>query len=64
MQAKKKHDDKIQDPRHKAKTPSSPLAKGELSNADTSALENRIDEMIYALYGLSPDEFAIVEGRR
>jgi hypothetical protein len=31
--------------------------------ADTSALEKQIDEMVYALYGLTPDEIAIVEGK-
>jgi adenine-specific DNA-methyltransferase len=31
--------------------------------ADTSALENQIDEMVYALYGLTPEEIAIVEGK-
>jgi hypothetical protein len=30
--------------------------------ADTSALEKQIDEMIYALYSLTPKEIAIVEG--
>ena len=47
----------------KQQPPSSPFSKGELSNADTSALERRIDEMVYALYGLTPDEIAIVEGK-
>jgi len=28
----------------------------------TSALEKQIDEMVYALYGLTPEEIAIVEG--
>lgn len=32
--------------------------------ADTSALEKQIDEMVYALYCLTPEEIAIVEGRR
>ena len=27
-----------------------------------SALEKQIDEMVYKLYGLTPDEIAIVEG--
>jgi hypothetical protein len=26
---------------------------------DTSALEKQIDEMVYALYGLTPEEIAI-----
>jgi hypothetical protein len=51
LTAKKKH------------PPSSPFSKGELKKADTSALEHQIDEMIYALYGLTPEEIAIVEGK-
>jgi hypothetical protein len=31
--------------------------------ADTSALEREIDQQVYALYGLTPEEIAIVEGR-
>ncbi|MCX5718319.1 MAG: Eco57I restriction-modification methylase domain-containing protein [Nitrospirae bacterium] len=31
-------------------------------NSDTSALEKQIDEMVYALYGLTPEEIAIVKG--
>jgi|GEM_PF-3761128 len=30
-------------------------------NSDTSALEKHIDEMVHALYGLTPEEIAIVE---
>ncbi|KAB2936431.1 MAG: hypothetical protein F9K25_00570 [Candidatus Contendobacter sp.] len=30
--------------------------------ADTSPLEREIDQQVYALYGLTPDEIAIVEG--
>jgi hypothetical protein len=33
-------------------------------SADTSTLEKQIDEMAYALYGLMPEEIAIVEGKR
>jgi hypothetical protein len=58
-------------------TPLSPLDRGELarehpsnkrgqgvcSNADTSALEREIDEMVYKLYGLTEEEIAIVEGK-
>lgn len=29
-------------------------------NADTSTLEKQIDEMVYAFYGLTPEEIAIV----
>ena len=29
----------------------------------TSALERQIDEMVYALYGLTPEEIAVVEGK-
>jgi len=43
--------------------PSSPFDKEELKNADTSALEKQIDEMVYALCGLTPEEIAIVEGK-
>jgi len=32
-------------------------------NADTSALESEIDQLVYKLYGLTDDEIAIVEGR-
>ncbi len=31
-------------------------------SADTSALEAEIDQMVYELYGLTPEEIAIVEG--
>ena len=30
--------------------------------ADISALEREIDELVYALYGLTPEEIKIVEG--
>ena len=30
-------------------------------NADTSALERGIDQQVYALYGLTPEEIQIVE---
>ena len=30
--------------------------------ADTSALEREIDQQVYALHGLTPEEIAIVEG--
>jgi hypothetical protein len=50
-------------------TPQSPLGiesyrleRGE-DNADTSALERQIDKMVYALYALTPEEIAIVEGK-
>jgi len=43
--------------------PSSPFSKGELKNTDISALEKQIDELVYALYDLTPEEIAIVEGR-
>jgi hypothetical protein len=31
--------------------------------ADTSALEAEIDKMVYALYGLTPDEIEIAAGK-
>jgi len=39
-------------------------AKQKNSNADTSALEHEIDEIVYKLYGLTKDELKIVEGGR
>lgn len=47
----------------KQQPPSSPFSKWELSAADTSALEHQIDEMVYKLYGLTPEEIEIVEGK-
>jgi len=41
----------------------SPFSKVQLPIADTSTLEKQIDEMVYALYGLTPEEIAIVEGK-
>ncbi len=46
----------------KQHTPQSPLSRGEFKDADTSALERQIDEMVYELYGLTDDEIKIVEG--
>jgi hypothetical protein len=37
-------------------------AKRKNPAADTSALEREIDEAVYALYGLTPEEINIVEG--
>ena len=37
-------------------------AKQRDAEADTSALEREIDQLVYALYGLTPDEIKIVEG--
>ncbi|MBI5306119.1 hypothetical protein HZB04_00805, partial [Candidatus Wolfebacteria bacterium] len=39
-------------------------AKKKDPNADTSALERQIDEMVYELYGLTPEEIEIVEGKK
>ena len=36
-------------------------AKQRDAEADTSALEREIDELVYALYGLTPEEIQIVE---
>jgi len=33
-------------------------------NAATSAIERQVDEMIYELYELTPEEIEIVEGKR
>ena len=32
------------------------------AEADTSALEREIDELVYALYGLTKEEIKLVEG--
>lgn len=37
-------------------------AKQKAPDADTSALERQIDQMVYTLYDLTPGEFAIVDG--
>jgi hypothetical protein len=37
------------------------MTEGEIS--DTSTLEKKIDEMVYDLYGLTPEEIAIVDGK-
>jgi len=37
-------------------------AKPRDAEADTSALEREIDELVYALYGLTPEGIKIVEG--
>jgi hypothetical protein len=47
----------------KKQPPSSPFSKGELPDADTSALEQQIDKMVYELYGLTQEEIEIVEGK-
>ena len=39
-------------------------AKKEDPNADTSALEAEIDQLVYKLYGLTEEEIAIVEGNQ
>ncbi len=38
------------------------LAKQANPAADTNALERESDQHIYALYGLTPEEIALVEG--
>lgn len=49
----------------KTTPPSAPLLNkvGNKGVVDTSALEKQIDEMVYELYGLTPEEIAVVEGR-
>ena len=37
-------------------------AKKANPQADTTALETEIDQMVYELYGLTEEEIAIVEG--
>ena len=38
-------------------------AKQQNPAADTRALEAEIDRLVYALYGLTPEEIALVEGQ-
>ena len=42
--------------------PCSFAAKKRDPEADTSALEQEIDQMVYELYGLTEEEITIVEG--
>jgi hypothetical protein len=37
--------------------------KAEAKKADTSALEQEIDRLVYELYGLTDEEIAVVEKR-
>jgi len=37
-------------------------AKQSNAEADTSAMEREMDELVYALYGLTPEEIELVEG--
>jgi hypothetical protein len=37
-------------------------AKQRDAEADVSALEREIDELVYALYGLTPEEIKLVDG--
>ncbi|MEA1979037.1 MAG: hypothetical protein U9N80_14195 [Chloroflexota bacterium] len=39
------------------------MLKKESPGADVSDLEAEIDELVYKLYDLTPDEIAIVEGQ-
>ncbi len=39
------------------------ILKADNPTADTSVLEAEIDRLVYALYGLTDEEIAIVEGR-
>jgi hypothetical protein len=39
-----------------------PMTTSNPPASDTSALEREIDQQVYALYGLTPEEIAIVEG--
>jgi hypothetical protein len=39
------------------------MAKRVEPQADTSALEGEIDQLVYQLYGLSEEEVKIVEGK-
>jgi hypothetical protein len=41
-----------------------PLLRKDSGRAGMTGKMTRIDEMVYALYGLTPEEIAIVEGKR
>jgi len=47
----------------KKQPPSSPFSKGEFKEVDTSAMEKKIGQMVYNLYGLAEDEMRILEGK-
>jgi hypothetical protein len=47
--------------KHESTNPDIIAAKQENPNADTTALEREIDNLVYALYGLTPEEVAIIE---
>lgn len=47
----------------KQQPPLSPFDKGDLFDANTSAPERQIDQMVYKLYDLTSEEIAIIEGR-
>ena len=38
-----------------------PLPRDDDPDADTTALEREIDRLVYALYGLTPEEITLVE---
>jgi hypothetical protein len=40
------------------------LIKQKDPKADVSKLERQIDELVYQLYGLTPEEIAVVEGKK
>ena len=47
----------------KKKDPNAPACALPHADRDTSVLERQIDKMVYALYGLTPEEIEIVEGK-
>ena len=47
----------------KKKDPNADLPERVRSQSGTSALEKQIDKMVYELYGLTPEEIEIVEGK-
>jgi hypothetical protein len=48
----------------KAKSHPAPLSEGGSETADVLQIEAEIDQLVYALYGLSEEEIALVEGKR
>ena len=47
----------------KKKDPNADISLPVRDRTQTGALEHQIDQMVYELYGLTPEEISIVEGR-
>ena len=47
---------------HKSKAGAKTQSEGDVYERQIRAVDEQIDELVYELYGLSPDEIRIVEG--